>query len=95
METPGEFVFQLRIVLDGISPLIWRRILVRETTTIGDLHEIFQMLFGWTDFHLNVFLIHGCEYGIGRPCIIGFRDQPDEVSLVSLGLRISEKFTYE
>ena len=34
----GPFVYQLRVVLRGISPLIWRRILVRSDSTIADLH---------------------------------------------------------
>jgi hypothetical protein len=31
-------LYQLRIVLRGISPLIWRRLLVRGDSTIDDLH---------------------------------------------------------
>ena len=33
-------IYQLRIVLKDVSPLIWRRILVKDTTSIADLHYI-------------------------------------------------------
>jgi hypothetical protein len=31
-------IYQLRIVLRGISPLIWRRVLVPSKTTLAHLH---------------------------------------------------------
>jgi len=34
----GLFVYQLRVVLRGVSPLIWRRLLVRSDSSIADLH---------------------------------------------------------
>ena len=53
---PGDSIYQLRAVLRGISPLIWRRLLVRsDTTTIVQLHEILQVAFGWDDMHLHRF----------------------------------------
>ncbi|ETW96908.1 MAG: hypothetical protein ETSY2_45570 [Candidatus Entotheonella gemina] len=33
-------IYQLRIVLRDISPLIWRRILVRDDTALAQLHDI-------------------------------------------------------
>ena len=42
-------VYQLHIVLRGVSPLTWRRVLIRGDTTIADLHEASQQLLGWTD----------------------------------------------
>ena len=71
-ETPpsGPFVYQLRVVLRGISPLIWRRLLVRSDSTIADLHATLQLALGWSDDHLHRFVAHGREYGIqlcGRP----------------------------
>ena len=32
-------VYQLRVVLRGISPLVWRRLLVSSDSTIADLHN--------------------------------------------------------
>src|ERR1039457_3226111 len=32
-------IYQLRLVLRGISPLIWRRLLVRSDSTVAQLHE--------------------------------------------------------
>jgi Plasmid pRiA4b ORF-3-like protein len=72
-------LYQLRVVLHGISPLIWRRLLVRSDSTIADLHTTLQIALGWSDEHLNRFAIHGREYGVGHLGGIGFRDQ---VSLV-------------
>jgi len=41
---PHPDVYQLRIVLRGISPLIWRRLLVRSDTTLAQLHLVLQIL---------------------------------------------------
>jgi hypothetical protein len=54
---------QLRVVLRGISPLIWRRLLVRSDTTLAHLHTILQIVCAWGDEHLHRFHIHGREYG--------------------------------
>jgi len=54
MSTPNPAtVYQLRIRLDRISPLIWRRLLVTDATTIAELHIIIQIAFGWSDSHLH------------------------------------------
>lgn len=90
-----DLVYRLRAVVGGISPLIWRRLLVRGETTIAGLHEILQTAFGWEDAHLHRFTIHGCEYGItyvGGPV---FRDDARRVRLADLGLRETERFFYE
>jgi hypothetical protein len=56
--------YQLKGVLLGISPMIWRRLLVRGDSTIADLHSIRQIAMGWTDTHLHQFRIQGKTYGI-------------------------------
>ncbi len=88
-------VYQLRVVLRGVSPLIWRRVLVCSDTTIADLHATFQLLLGWTDEQLNRFVVHGREYGVSHDGGIGFRDDPRHVRLADFGLRVGERFVYE
>jgi hypothetical protein len=36
-------VYQLRVMVHGVSPLIWRRLLVPAETSITDLHTILQI----------------------------------------------------
>jgi len=69
-------IYQLRIVLRGLSPLIWRRVLVHRDTTLAHLHTLLQILFAWSDEHLHSFHIHGKEYGSsGAPtCGVLLRD---------------------
>ena len=74
LATPNTVIYQLRITLRGISPLIWRRLLVHAETSIAELHSILQLAMGWTDSHLHRFLIHGKEYGIAYEGGIGFAD---------------------
>jgi hypothetical protein len=57
-------VYRLRIMVAGISPLIWRRLLVPGETTLAELHAVVQTVFGWGGEHLHRFVIHGTEYGI-------------------------------
>lgn len=42
---PGDVgtVYQLRVVQAGISPMVWRRLLVPAETSIAGLHEILQL----------------------------------------------------
>jgi Plasmid pRiA4b ORF-3-like protein len=54
---PHPDIYQLRIVLRGISPLIWRRLLVRSDTTLAQLHLVLQILFDWSNEHLHHFRI--------------------------------------
>jgi len=51
--------YRLHVWLRGISPMIWRRLLVRADSTIADLHYVLQIAFGWTDSHL-----HSCRLPI-------------------------------
>src|SRR6202171_5864141 len=88
-------IYQLRVVLCGVSPLVWRRLLVVSTTSIAELHEILQNAFGWRDEHLHRCLIHGAAYGI--PCLGGivFRDDARRVPLSRFRLHCGERFRYE
>ena len=88
-------VYQLRIRLDRISPMIWRRLLVTDATTIAQLHATIQIAFGWSDSHLHQFVIHGKPYGIAYLGGISFADSPDQVRLADFRFRAGERFWYE
>jgi len=53
----GNQVYQFKIQLQGITPPIWRRIVVLETYTFWDLHVAIQDAMGWLDYHLHEFRI--------------------------------------
>ena len=48
-------------VVRGVSPLIWRRLLIPADTTIADSHAVLQAAFGWTGTHLHRFVVQGRE----------------------------------
>jgi len=87
--------FGFRIVLEGVSPLVWRRMLIPAGTSIALLHEVLQLAFGWDGERLHRFVVHGREYGIGYAGGIGFSDHPHAVRLSRFGLRAGERFSYE
>ena len=47
-------IVQLKVRLLGISPMIWRRVLVPESVSLRELHGILQMRMGWDGIHLYV-----------------------------------------
>jgi Plasmid pRiA4b ORF-3-like protein len=95
MPGPDPVVYQLRVVLRGVSPLVWRRLLVRSDTTVAELHEVLQVAFGWDGEHLHRFVIHGAEYGIEYDRGVDFRDDARRVPLARFGFRAGERFVYE
>jgi Plasmid pRiA4b ORF-3-like protein len=88
-------IYQLRVVLCGVSPLVWRRLLVASDISLAELHEILQRAFDWGDEHLHRFLIHGSAYGVPRLGGIPFRDDARRVALSHFRLHRGERFRYE
>jgi hypothetical protein len=83
---PPPTVYQLRVVLREISPLIWPRRLVPSETTLAGLHDALQVAFSWSGEHLYRFTAHGAGF-----------DAYDlaQVRLADLGLRVTERFVYD
>lgn len=58
---PGDTIYQFKITLRHITPVIWRRIQISDCT-LADLHEYIQATFGWWNYHLHEFKIDGVSY---------------------------------
>jgi hypothetical protein len=59
----GEpLVFQFRIELREVKPIVWRRVHVLNDMTLADLHALVRYAMGWDDLHLQWFRIHGRGY---------------------------------
>ena len=63
MATKLRSVYQLKVQLNNIRPPIWRRILVADSVTLGELHEIIQIAMGWTNSHLHQFPMGNKRFG--------------------------------
>jgi thioredoxin-like negative regulator of GroEL len=59
----NEKFIQIMISLDGINPLIWRRLMISNSITFYELHKIIQTVMGWTDTHLHEFFVNGINIG--------------------------------
>ena len=55
-------IFQFKIKLNDIKPLVWRRIQVVSTDSFADFHDIIQDAMGWEHCHLHEFRVNG-KYG--------------------------------
>ncbi len=89
-------VYQLRVAIKGISPPIWRKLLVGSSTTLHDLHLIIQAAFGWYNYHLYEFNIGSERYANPEQMDDEFPDDIDsrETKLAQLALREGSKFSY-
>lgn len=88
-------VYQLKIVLNGIKPPVWRRVLVAGDSTISLLHEIVQVAMGWDNCHLHQFLIRGKEYGVSYEGGVDFADDPAKIKLADFRFRPADRFEYQ
>ena len=99
-------VFQFKIELQEISPLIWRRILVPSDYNFWDLHVAIQDSMGWLDYHLHHFEIQGKgkrnETHIGIPDFDRMSDLQEvfpgwEISVIAYfnDLGIEAKYLYD
>jgi hypothetical protein len=58
---PSLPIYQLKITLQHIKPLIWRRV-ETDDCPLDELHDIIQVSMGWDDEHMHVFEIDGEQY---------------------------------
>jgi len=59
---PSKRLYQFKITLLNIKPVIWRRIQIRNGS-VDKLHECIQTAMGWTNSHLHRFEIQGIVCG--------------------------------
>jgi hypothetical protein len=62
-----KVVYELKVSLRGSQPLIWRRFQVANDITLFRLHNILQLVMGWTNSHLHQFLVGHTYYGEPDP----------------------------
>jgi hypothetical protein len=91
--------YVLRVNIADSRPEIWRELSVPGDYTLGDLHCILQIAFGWENDHMHSFTINATEYGMPEIEDTGFADEfdainEDTVCLSGLDLRPRKKFKY-
>lgn len=89
-----QSVFQLRVQLREVTPVVWRRVLVPGGANLGKLDLMVQAAMGWTNSHLHCFNIGDQRYGLQ------YDDYPpeelDEAAVsVSQALAGQRRFVYE
>ena len=62
-------MYKIKILLEDSKPPIWRRVLVPNSYTLAQLHDIIQITMGWTDSHLHAFHIDKKIYEKPNPAI--------------------------
>ncbi len=94
---PAKNMFQFKITLKYIRPPIWRRLLVPDNLSLGELHQIIQVTMGWTNSHLHAFHIGLLEYGrAGDDEEVGSSVADEDSTLLKhLSLIKGKKFTYD
>ena len=76
-------IYQFKITLEGIKPIIWRRIQVPETYSFWDLHVAIQDAMGWEDYHLHEFEILNPKTGIKDNIGLPTDDWGDEGNILT------------
>jgi hypothetical protein len=89
-----QSVFQLRVQLREVAPVVWRRVLVPGGVRLAKLDLMVQAAMGWTNSHLHMFKIGDLTYGSQ------FDDYPpeeldDKAVTVAVALEGQRRFIYE
>lgn len=88
-------VYQLKVVLLGVKPAIWRRLQVPADITLDKLHMVLQEALGWTNSHLHHFMVGEQLYGMLD--VDEYAEDLQDEKRFKLGQIVGEKarFAYE
>jgi len=85
---------QFKIQLKNVTkPPVWRQLLVPETFTFHQLHEVIQMSFGWENYHLYQFSPQG--YGSYPIIAIPSKDDWKKPDMNATKTKLNKVFTAE
>jgi hypothetical protein len=94
----GGAIYQLKVTLKDSDPPIWRRIQVPDCT-LGQLHEVLQVVMGWENSHLHQFIIRGAYYGPQDPDHVDWDLETHDEGEMSISQIVKmgrkTRFTYE
>ena len=82
---------RLKVTLQGLKPPVWRRLLVGDTTSLGELHFALQAAMGWDNSHLHMFEVGRKQYGDPSMFDVEHEEGVAVGALVGSGLK---KFSY-
>jgi hypothetical protein len=88
--SPAPEILQFKIWLLGISPMIWRRVLVPASVTLRELHGVIQVVMGWEGIHLFQFALRARRLGSRE-----LAARSPDIPLSELRLRQRTRFRYE
>jgi len=83
MTAPDEIAI-LRIELEDIKPLIWRRVSVRTSMKLKAAHDVIQSIMGWLDCHLWEFAANGQGYSMLVPNDADWNERIKDVAKTKL-----------
>src|SRR5690349_16792675 len=66
-QSASDTIYQLKVTLRESKPPIWRRIQSPSDISLARLHQILQVVMGWTDSHLHQFIVGGTIIGVPDP----------------------------
>lgn len=91
-------IYQLKILLLGSAPPIWRRFSVSSDMKLGKLHQVIQIVMGWTNSHMHQFkkgkIYYGTTYQDDFDGMPETRDE-NKAQLSELVSKPKAKFVYE
>jgi hypothetical protein len=85
MTDTGEIAI-LRIELEAIEPLIWRRIAVRSAIGLTGLHHVIQAVMGWSDCHLWAFQANDRRFSMRVPSEPEWNERYENSETTTLGM---------
>jgi hypothetical protein len=81
-------VHQLKLTLDEVEPLVWRRVQLRSSATLAELHEVIQAVMGWEGYHLHAF-----HAGRGGDTY-GHEGRSEKVTLARVAPNVGDRIGY-
>jgi len=69
-------IYQLKVLLNGSQPPIWRRLQIPAAANLGWLHAVLQVAIGWTNSHLHDFICGEHSYADPRAELQEYEGDP-------------------
>jgi hypothetical protein len=84
--THDDQIAIIRIELEGIEPLIWRRAAVRTVMNLNELHGVIQAVMGWLNCHLWAFEADDRRFSMRLPVEPEWNEQYENSERTALGM---------